>query len=62
MPYGAFIDLAGVTGLLHISQALVDSAGDLSAYCVPGDQLQVFVVSIDRAPQRLSGRIGAPLH
>jgi predicted RNA-binding protein with RPS1 domain len=61
MPYGAFIDLGGVTGLLHISQALVDSAGDLSAYCFPGDQLQVFVVSIDRAQQRLSLSLPTPL-
>jgi predicted RNA-binding protein with RPS1 domain len=61
MAYGAFIDLGGVTGLLHISQALVNSAGDLSAYCVAGDQLQVLVLSVDSARERLSLSLRTPL-
>ncbi|MBS3734678.1 MAG: S1 RNA-binding domain-containing protein [Phycisphaerae bacterium] len=54
MPYGAFVDLGGVDGLLHISDMShghVDKPGDIVA---EGQQVEVRVLSIDRDNERIA--------
>ncbi|NQU76086.1 MAG: S1 RNA-binding domain-containing protein [Planctomycetes bacterium] len=54
MPYGAFVDIGGVDGLLHVadmSWARVDSPSNV---VTEGQQLQVKVLKIDREAQRIS--------
>lgn len=40
-PYGAFIDIGGISGLLHVSQISHDLVSDLAAVLQPGDILKV---------------------
>lgn len=40
-PYGAFIDIGGISGLLHVSQISHDLVPDLAAVLHPGDILKV---------------------
>lgn len=42
-PYGAFIDIGGINGLLHVSQISHDRVSDISTVLQPGDTLKVFV-------------------
>lgn len=42
-PYGAFIDIGGINGLLHVSQISHDRVSDISTVLQPGDSLKVFV-------------------
>ncbi|MFW6133881.1 MAG: S1 RNA-binding domain-containing protein [Planctomycetota bacterium] len=54
MPYGAFVDLGGVDGLLHISDMShghVDKPGDIVA---EGQQIEVRILGIDRENERIS--------
>ncbi|CAA6662206.1 unnamed protein product [Spirodela intermedia] len=48
-PYGAFIDIGGLTGLLHVSQISHDRVSDVSTVLQPGDTL-----SHDRERGRVS--------
>lgn len=57
-PYGAFIDIGGINGLLHVSQISHDRVADISTVLQPGDTLKVmppscksckFAVSIAKA-------------
>lgn len=41
-PYGAFIDIGGVNGLLHVSQISQNHISDIAAVLQPGDMLKVF--------------------
>lgn len=41
LPYGAFIDLGGVTGLLHVSQISHGRIDNLAKILSDGDQLKV---------------------
>lgn len=41
-PYGAFIDIGGINGLLHVSQISHDRVSDISTVLQPGDSLKVF--------------------
>jgi small subunit ribosomal protein S1 len=41
-PYGAFIDIGGINGLLHVSQISHDRVADISTVLQPGDTLKVF--------------------
>lgn len=41
-PYGAFIDIGGINGLLHVSQISHDRVSDISTVLQPGDTLKVF--------------------
>ena len=59
MPYGAFVDLGGVTGLVHRTNALINPAHDLSVYLSEGDRVRVLVTSI--GPQRLSLAMETPV-
>lgn len=53
-PYGAFVDLGGIDGLLHISDmawARVGSAEDVLSL---GQQVEVKILSVDAATKRIS--------
>lgn len=53
-PYGAFIDLGGINGLLHVSQISHDRVSDIATVLQPGDTLKVMVLSHDRDRGRVS--------
>ena len=53
-PYGAFIDLGGMSGLLHISQISHDRVMDVEKVLNPGDSIKVMVLSQDQK----RGRVG----
>jgi small subunit ribosomal protein S1 len=40
-PYGAFVDIGGVSGLLHISQISHDRLTSVETVLSPGDKLKV---------------------
>ncbi|URD81577.1 30S ribosomal protein S1 [Musa troglodytarum] len=53
-PYGAFVDIGGVNGLLHVSQISHDRITDISTVLQPGDVLKVMILSHDRERGRVS--------
>ena len=53
-PYGIFVDLAGVTGLLHITQISNVRVEGLSDIFEIGQTLSVFVLDIDEYKNRVS--------
>jgi small subunit ribosomal protein S1 len=53
-PYGAFIDLGGMSGLLHISQISHDRVMDVEKVLNVGDSIKVMVLSQDQK----RGRVG----
>ncbi|PIN18100.1 hypothetical protein CDL12_09226 [Handroanthus impetiginosus] len=53
-PYGAFIDVGGINGLLHVSQISHDRVADIATVLQPGDTLKVMVLSHDRERGRVS--------
>eukprot|EP00252_Welwitschia_mirabilis_P019836 TRINITY_DN46_c0_g1_i2.p1 TRINITY_DN46_c0_g1~~TRINITY_DN46_c0_g1_i2.p1 ORF type:complete len:418 (+),score=74.63 TRINITY_DN46_c0_g1_i2:241-1494(+) len=53
-PYGAFIDLGNISGLLHVSQISHDRVTDVGSVLQPGDTLKVMVMSHDRERGRVS--------
>ncbi|KAJ3683019.1 hypothetical protein LUZ60_013246 [Juncus effusus] len=53
-PYGAFIDIGGINGLLHVSQISHDRVADISTVLAPGDSLKVMILSHDRERGRVS--------
>jgi small subunit ribosomal protein S1 len=53
-PYGAFIDLNGVSGLLHISQISHDHVHDIGAVLKEGMDLKVMVLASDKDKGRIS--------
>jgi small subunit ribosomal protein S1 len=40
-PYGAFVDIGGISGLLHVSQISHDRISDIATVLQPGDTLKV---------------------
>src|SRR5207237_361475 len=52
--YGAFIDLGGIDGLLHITDMRWGRVGHPSEMLNVGDELRVIVLKLDPAPERLS--------
>ena len=52
-PFGAFVDIGGVDGLIHISELAWERVEHPSEVLSPGDALQVLVLSIDRERQRI---------
>jgi small subunit ribosomal protein S1 len=52
--YGAFIDLGGIDGLLHVSDLSYGSVSHPSALLTPGQELTVKVLKFDRANERIS--------
>ncbi|OMO53435.1 Ribosomal protein S1 [Corchorus capsularis] len=53
-PYGAFIDIGGINGLLHVSQISHDRVADIATVLQPGDSLKVMILSHDRERGRVS--------
>lgn len=53
-PYGAFIDIGGMNGLLHVSQISHDRVSDIETVLQPGDALKVMILSHDRERGRVS--------
>lgn len=53
-PYGAFIDIGGINGLLHVSQISHDRVTDIATVLQPGDTLKVMILSHDRERGRVS--------
>ena len=54
MPYGAFVDLGGVDGLVHVSQMSYARVEDPAALVQPGQKVEVKVLKIDRDSNRIS--------
>jgi len=52
-PYGAFIEIGGMSGLLHISQISYDRIEDLEKVLIPGQQLKCMIIDHDK----MNGRI-----
>lgn len=53
-PYGALIDVGGLTGLLHVSQISHERVPDIATVLHPGDTLKVMILSYDDERERLS--------
>ncbi len=52
--YGAFIDLGGIDGLLHVSDLSYGSVPHPSAVLKPGEEITVKVLKFDREHERIS--------
>jgi small subunit ribosomal protein S1 len=53
-PYGAFIDVGGVDGLLHVSAMSHQRVADPRKIVKEGDKLQVMIVSLDKEMKKVS--------
>ncbi len=53
-PFGAFVDIGGVDGLLPVSEMSWSRIADPSAVVHPGQEVQVKVLRIDRANKKVS--------
>jgi len=47
-PYGAFVEVNGMSGLLHISQVSYDRVEDLSLVVQPGMQIKCMIIDHDK--------------
>jgi len=54
MPYGAFVDIGGVDGLLHIGEMSYKRIDDPRSVVHEGQQLEVMVLRVDRDSQKIS--------
>jgi small subunit ribosomal protein S1 len=54
MPYGAFIDLGGIDGLLHVSDIAHSRVSKPEDVLTVGQELQVKILSIDPETQKIS--------
>ena len=54
MPYGAFVDLGGVDGLLHVSDMAYHRVSDPHEVVAEGQQIEVMILKIDRDEERIS--------
>jgi small subunit ribosomal protein S1 len=52
--FGAFVDLGGVQGLLHVSEMAWERVPDASQFVKVGDQLTVKVLRVDAEKQKIS--------
>jgi small subunit ribosomal protein S1 len=52
--FGAFVDLGGADGLIHISELAWGSVGHPSEVLSVGDEVEVLVLSVDRTEKRIS--------
>ena len=52
--YGAFVDLGGIDGLLHVSDMSHGRVNHPSEVVHPGDEITVKVLKFDRAKERIS--------
>jgi len=54
MPYGAFVDLGGVDGLLHVSDMSHRRVEDPSEIVHEGQQIEVMILKVDLAERKIS--------
>lgn len=52
--FGAFVDLGGVDGLVHISQVAHEHIDDVSTVLSEGQSVKVKVLSVDKANERIA--------
>lgn len=52
--FGAFVDVGGVDGLLHVSEMAWHRVGHPSEVLKEGDRIEVFVLSVDRQNGKIS--------
>lgn len=53
-PYGAFIDMNGVSGLLHVSQISHDHVSDIPAIFKDGETVKAMIINQDKEKGRIS--------
>jgi small subunit ribosomal protein S1 len=53
-PYGAFVEVGGMSGLLHISQISMDRITDLEAVLQPGQRLKCMIIDHDKQNGRIA--------
>merc|ERR1719502_301084 len=53
-PYGAFVDVGGISGLLHISQISCDHIADVVAVLPQGTEIKCMVISQDKGKGRIA--------
>ena len=52
--FGAFVDLGGIDGLIHISELDWDYVEDPRAVVKEGDEVEVYVLDVDREKERIA--------
>jgi small subunit ribosomal protein S1 len=53
-PYGAFVEVGGMSGLLHISQISYDRIDDLEAVFEPGAKVKCMIIDHDKVNGRIA--------
>lgn len=53
-PYGLFVDIGGMSGLLHVSQISHDHVGDITAVLKEGAPVKCMVINQDKEKGRIS--------
>ncbi len=53
-PFGAFVDIGGVDGLVHISQVAHEHVDDINTVLQEGQEVKVKVLSVDPENERIS--------
>ncbi|KAJ1481935.1 RNA binding S1 domain protein [Baffinella frigidus] len=53
-PYGAFVDIGGVSGLLHISQISHDHISDVTKVLTEGQEVKAMILTQDKEKGRFS--------
>jgi small subunit ribosomal protein S1 len=53
-PYGAFVEVGGMSGLLHISQISMDRISDLERVLQPGQKIKCMIIDHDKANGRIA--------
>lgn len=51
--FGAFVDLGGVEGLIHVSEMSWQRVGHPRDVCTAGEQVQVYVIDVNREHRRI---------
>jgi len=53
-PYGAFVEVGGMSGLLHISQISMDRINDLERVLQPGQKVKCMIIDHDKTNGRIA--------
>ena len=53
-PYGAFVEVGGMSGLLHISQISMDRINDLEKVLQPGQKIKCMIIDHDKVNGRIA--------
>ena len=52
MPYGAFVDIGGIEGLLHLNNLSWEKVESVEDMLSEGQEVQVYVLDIDKENQQ----------